>query len=579
MPRALESLHRALPPLLPLVLLGCAVEASGPTDDFCAHALARVDSFLVRARAAEPVRKPPKRGGTVVVAGNGEMAGGMNSLTSADHAAAQHQAFVNLTTLVRYDESFAPVPWLASSWEVDDEASPTRLTFRLRGDVLWHDGERTDAHDVAFTYLRATDPRTGYPNPAHWQHYVGGEEGVEVLDSLTVSFRLRPHADYMDPWRSLAILPQHLLGDVPPAELALHPYGTECPVGNGPFVFQEHRPLERWTFVANPSFPEGLGGRPWVDRYVFRVIPESTTLLAEYLTGRVDVYVGVPSDQAERIAGAADSELRPFAFRSSVFIAWNGRRGPLADRRVRRALTQAVDRREILDGLRLGYGSIAVTGVPPFHWAHDPGVADSLPHDPNEARRLLESAGWRDRDGDGTREDAAGTPLRLTLLVNQSREREGIAEVVRERLARVGVDLRIRVLEYQTLLHRVTDAEARDFDALLLSFVEDFRVDHTDLFHSARADGPYAWSGTRSAAIDRLLDTLPLVVDREEARPLWHEYQNALVAEAPFTWLFFPERIAGVSRRVRGVEMDMRGEWITVQKWWIATGSSHPPGS
>src|SRR5690606_5639777 len=112
-----------------------------------------------------------------------------------------------------------------------------------------------------------------------------GPDGIEVIDDFTVRFHLEPHADFLDPFRPVAILPEHLLGDVPHQQLRQHPYGTQCPVGNGPFVFAEHRPQERWVFEANPAFPEPLGGRPFVDRYVYRVIPEQTTLLTELLTG------------------------------------------------------------------------------------------------------------------------------------------------------------------------------------------------------------------------------------------------------------------------------------------------------
>src|SRR5690606_7456460 len=152
-------------------------------------------------------------------------------------------------------------PYLAESWDVSEDG--TELTFHLREDVVWHDGERTDAHDVAFTYVTVTNPETAFPNAAFWDRYVRGPEGVEVVDDFTVTIRLEPHAESLVARTTLGILPEHLLGDVEPASLAQHPFGTQCPVGNGPFVFTPHTPQERWVFDANPVFPEPLGGRPY----------------------------------------------------------------------------------------------------------------------------------------------------------------------------------------------------------------------------------------------------------------------------------------------------------------------------
>src|SRR5690606_8553837 len=168
-------------------------------------------------------------------------------------AARQHQEFVNLMPLVNYSAELEVQPYLAESWEVSEDG--TELTFHIRQDVYWHDGEQTDAHDVAFTYRTVTNPETAFPNAAFWTHYVKGPEGVEVVDDFTVRISLEPHAEFLDPWTTLGILPEHLLGDVPPSQLRQHPFGTQCPVGNGPFVFVSHTQQDRWVFEANPGYP------------------------------------------------------------------------------------------------------------------------------------------------------------------------------------------------------------------------------------------------------------------------------------------------------------------------------------
>lgn len=531
--------------------------------EFCQEVLPRVDAYL--SQFEHPTGE--RYGGTVVIGGIGEMPEGMNVLVSSDYTSSQHQAFVNLTTLVDFDRNLAPRPYLAESWEFDPEAH--QLTFHLRDDVYWHDGTLTSAYDVEFTYIRATDPETAFPNGAFWTHYVPGPEGVEVLDSLTVRFSVAPHAEYLDPWRATAIMPAHLLQDVPSAELRQHPFGTRCPVGNGPFVFESHQVDASWSFVRNPAFPEGLGGPPYLDRYVYRIIPEQTTLLTELLTENVDFY-GASPDQAPQIEQAETLELRVFPSRSYDLVGWNARRPYLSDARVRQAITLGLNRAEIVQAIRRGYGEVANAGVPPFHWAFLESIRDSLPYDSARAAGLLDEAGWIDRDGDGVRENADGDPLEISVKYNLgNQQREDIAQIMQAQLLPLGIAVTPQVVEWGTLLNQINTPEIRDFDGVVIGWVTEFKIDDHDLFHSEEVNQPFGWSGTQDPELDRLIDTLQLVVDREVALPLWREYQHRVIEVQPYTYLYHVERLAGLNRRLQNVELDARGEWVNIKDWWI----------
>jgi len=548
-------------------------QAGSAAEAFCGPALAKVDSFM--ATFSDDPPEDDRYGGTAVVAAVAELDVGMNGFAPVESAASLHQMFVNLMTLIQYDEDLEPTPYLAESWDVSEDL--TQLTFHLRNDVYWHDGELTTADDVAFTFLRASDPLTGFPNLGFFHDYLPGEAGVEVVDSFTVRFNFqRPHADFMDPWRTVAIMPEHLLGEVPQEELVLHPFGTVCPVGNGPFRFVDHIPNERWVFEANPAFPEGLGGRPYLARYVYRSIPEHPTLLAEFLTGGVDVYVALLPNHAARIRGEEDFEVRSFPYRSAFFAGWNSRIPKLSDSRVRRALTVGTNRAQILQGLRDGKGVVANTGVPRTHWAFDSTLADSLPYDPEQARSLLAEAGWEDLDGDGIRENATGDPLQIEVIYNTNQERQEVAEIMQAQLRDVGVDIRPRALEMGTFIDLLVSPE-RNFEGFLVSWEAEFRLDERDLFHSEAVDGDFAFSGIQDDELDRYLDTLQLIPNRDEAMATWSAYQLRLVQLQPYTFLYYPDRQNGINRRLRNVEMDVRGDWMNIREWWIAPGDRRGP--
>jgi peptide/nickel transport system substrate-binding protein len=213
---------------------------------------------------------------------------------------------------------------------------------------------------------------------------------------------------------------------------------------------------------------------------------------------------------------------------------------------------------------------VAYSSVPPFHFAHDPSLAGDLAYDPRAAAALLDEAGWIDRDGDGVRESADGLPLSISVLYNTGNQlRQGIAELMQAQLRGIGVDVRPEVAEFSNIIARIMDPEERDFDGVVMGWVPEFKVDDSDLFHSERIDQLYAWAGTRNPAIDRLLDTLQLVVERDEARPLWRDYQALLAEEQPYTFFYYPQRLEGVRTRLRDVVADSRGEWINVGKWWL----------
>lgn len=515
------------------------------------------------AAAADDVPEAERYGGTAVV-GLVEDVADINPLTSTDHNSKQLQMFVLFMPLIHYDEQFEPVPNLARSWELNEDT--TALIFHLRDDIYWHDGIKTTAYDVKFSYDLARDPETAFPNTAFWTHY----GAATAVDSFTFRVEMEPHAEYLDPWRAFTPVPKHLLEGVPPSQIKRHPYSTTRPVGNGPFRFVSRTVGQEWVFEANERHPEDLGGRPYLDRIVYRSIPEATTLLTELLTGGIDYYIAVPPSQANRLETSPNARLVSFLDRAFVIIGWNERKPMFEDVRVRRALTMAIDRRSIVDGILYGYGEVGNSTVPPIFWQYDPEAGRDLTYDPERARELLAEAGWRDRDGDGVIENEQGLPFRFTLKTKQGDQiRIDIAAKVQADLRKVGVEMAPRVVEWSTLLSQINNPRNRDFDAVIIGWVAEFRIDDTDLFHCDKRDDPFQWVGYCDPETDQMLDTLPTIVDRAAARPVWTRYQQKIAHDQPYTIVYSQERIEGVHERLRNVDPDARGDWVGVDEWWL----------
>ena len=297
---------------------------------------------------------------------------------------------------------------------------------------------------------------------------------------------------------------------------------------------------------------------------------DPTTLLTELLTESVDFYSVPTPDQLQAIVDSDALEVRAFPYRQVEFVAWNARRPKLADKRVRQAITKAVNRPEMVEAIYQGYARLANGTLPPYHWAYDESVgAEAMAYDRDAARALLDEAGWTDRDGDGVRENSEGVRLSLELKYNPDPQRQAVAEIMQAQLADVGIEARPVSVEFGALLSPVTNTSLRDFDGWVVGFGMDFAQNDSPLFHSANVNTQWGFAGTQRSDIDAYLDRIPLIVDREEAKVAWREYQELLVDEQPLTFTYVADRLDGVNKRLQGVVTDVRGEWQSTRGWWI----------
>ena len=464
------------------------------------------------------------------------------------------------TPIIRYDEDLQPQPHLAESWELSD----TSVTFTLREDVRWHDGRPVTAEDVKFTFDLAKNPETA---SLLGSAYLNQVESATVVDPRTIRFDfVAPHAQALDGfwWPPL---PRHLLENVAPAELSQASF-NQNPVGSGPFRFVSWDRNQQMTAEANDSFPEALGGRPYLDRVVFRVIPEPTTMITELLNGSADLigYTLLP-DQAIQLENQRGVELRHYPSREFTYVGWNNENPLFADARVRRALAMGINRPELIRALMHDLASPAVGMIPP--WSPLFTGIEPLPYDPEQARQLLASAGWSDSNNDGVL-DRDGRPFQFDLLVNSAnRMHQDLATVMQQGLQELGIGVEIRTVEFQTLLQQ---HKARDYQAVISNWtLDNFKVDPTPLFtcEEARKRGSANRAGFCDPQIDALVEQGLRATDPAEATRTWAEFTRRLQEQQPVTFLFWSEDLAGVGQRVQAIETDVRSKVVNIEEWWI----------
>lgn len=504
----------------------------------------------------------PREPGTVVVASGADLESA-NPLVTVHPLSRQVQRHALLVTLARYDSTLSPVPYLARAWRW----SPDRrtLTLALHAGLRWHDGRPTTARDALFTLDAARDPATGYPRAAD----LAGVERVHAPDdtTLVVTFA-SPPPTFPAVLCELPLVPAHLLDTVPRAAMRRAAYGTS-PVGNGPFRFVSRTPRARWVFERNPDFPAALGGPPRVHRLVVAVVDEATTKFAGLVSGELDM-AGISPATVPLVAEDPALRVLTYPVLFSTGVVLNASRAPFDDARVRRALDVAVRRDRIADAV---FGGLVLPAAGPVAPAIPLALAAEPRHDPARADSLLDAAGWtRDRDGWRAK---GGRPLRFVLLTVGSAD-NATEQLLQADLAERGVRMEIRQLELGAFL---TAARARpaDFDALITGIPGDPSLAYLAAMYDSRlAGGALDYAGFHTAALDALFADARSASDEDGRRSAWHAVQRELAREVPAVWLYHSRGVQGLSRRLDGVTMDLRGELATVTRWTTRDGAAAP---
>ncbi|MBD3379650.1 MAG: peptide-binding protein [Candidatus Omnitrophica bacterium] len=476
----------------------------------------------------------------------------------ADDTASSSICELIFNGLTKVDKDLRVTGDLARSWKISEDGR--LITFYLRDNVRWHDGKAFTAEDVKFTYEQILDPSNGSP-------YIGSYSmirEVRVLDEHTVSF------EYEEPYApallklGMGILPQHILRgaeDIRSSDFATRPVGT------GPYRFGRWKNGEYIVLEANRDYFEGV---PGIKRYVYRIIPDQAVAFLELVSGGVDSVALSPyqyryrsrtKDFVEKI------EKYKYPSHSYVYIGYNLKDPLFSDKRVRRALSYAVDTRKIIDSVLLGLGSPSTGPFLKGSPFYDESV-EGYPYDPGRAEALLKEAGWEDTDGDGIL-DRDGVPLSFTVATNQgSRVREDTATIVQSQWAEIGVDAKIRVVAWSAFLDQFVNK--KNFQAVILGWTTPIDPDIYSVWHSdSSREGGLNFVSYSNGRVDALIEEGRREFDTRKRREIYHELHGLISRDAPYTFLFVPYSTPAVNRRFKGIEPSPAGIGYNFIEWYV----------
>ena len=459
--------------------------------------------------------------------------------------------------LIKYDKNLQIVGDLAETFDISSDG--LTITFHLRHGVTWHDGARFTAKDVLYTYQVTIDPKT----PTAYAEDFKQVKSITAPDAFTIRVKYgEPFAPALASW-GMNILPAHLLEgkDITKSPLARKPVGT------GPYRFKEWVSGQKIVLEANKDYFEG---RPYIDRFIYRIIPDSSTMYMELKAGAIDLMSLTPVQYARQTqATRFTSRFNKYRYPSSsyLYMGYNLRHPLFGDKRIRQAMTAAINKDELIQGVLFGMGQKAHGPIVPGRWAYNPAVKD-VDYNPKHAAELLAEAGWKEKNSDGILVKD-GKPFKFTILTNQgNQQRLMTAQIVQQRLRQVGIDVKIRIVEWAAFLKEFVNKG--NFEVVMLAWSISQDPDMYDIWHSSKnKPGELNFIGYNNPEVDRLLVEGRNTFDIEKRKRAYFRIQEILADEQPYTFLYVPDALPVVSSRIRGVEPAPAGIGHNQNHWYV----------
>ena len=484
-------------------------------------------------------------------------------LVSADLYAANVQSYVIETLLVRNPDSLEWDGLLARDWWVSDDG--LSIDFTLRKGIVFSDGTPMTAEDIAFSFRFIMDERIAAPRTRAALQKISS---VEVLDNHRVRFVFaEPYFESLGLAGEMQILAKHFYGPYLDNPEQFN-QSKGFLFGSGPYRLSDPR---TWTpdsgrveLIRNQRYWGPV--QPSFNRMIWSTIENDSARLAAFRNSTIDAYSSKPREYQKLLDDKQlEAEAHNLAYMSPTagysYIGWNSERNGeptvFADRRVRRAMTFLTDRERIVEEIMLGQAEIAVSPFNPRSDQHDPQIKP-WPTDVKAAQKLLEEAGFADRDGDGVLENPEGTALEFELVYFQdSDDTRRIVLFLKDLYARAGVSLIPKPSEWSVMIDLL---DSRNFDAITLGWSSGVETDIYQMFHGSQIDGGGDnFVQFSNPELDTLIDQARAEVDEQARMPLWHKAERILHEEQPYTFLMRRKSLMFIDRRIQNTEVTRLG--------------------
>jgi len=448
------------------------------------------------------------------------------------------------SSLLKYDKNGTIVGDMAKKFYFEDNKT---LIIDIKKGITWHDGAVFTAKDVKFTFdlINSKEVVTAYKDEFRTVSF------VEVINpySLRIGYK-HPYYKALHVWM-MGILPYHLLKDeknLMTSEFNRHPVGT------GAYTLKS---FEVGSDITLNSFKDYYLGEPHIKKVLYNIVPDSNAQFLMLKSKQLDIG-GLSALQLER---QLDDEFKSFysteelVSHAYTYVGFNLKSEKFKDVRVRRALTLAVNRKELSDILFFSHAEVCEGPFLPKTFAYNEDV--TTPYNPELAKKLLKDAGFDDKN-----------PFTFELVTSSNNPTRGYAaQIIQHQLAKVGVKMDIRVMEWQAFLNTVIFPGA--FDAMLLGWGLSLMPDPYSIWHSDNdKPGGFNLIGYKNSDVDDLIVRSQKETNVNKLSIMYKKIYELIVKDYAYMFLYIPKDLYAISRKIDGIEpsiigiMHNRYEWI-----------------
>lgn len=548
-----------------VAIVGCNEQSAGPEQQ---QASAQLQEGRLSYSADDFVAKQVGRTGGVLRATSALDTNTLN-IHSIAHGNVQWLGRLLFDGLVYQDADGNATPWLASSWTVSEDGKT--YTFKLREDVTFSDGTPFNAEAVLINFEHMRDPATKSPLAAA---YIWPYEKGRVIDEFTFEAQLKhPYKAFLD------VLAQSWLSMLSPKQIKEDPKSlAERPIGTGPFVLESYTRAQGLSVKRRPDYnwaPAVINhqGPAYLERIELDFVPESLVRYSTLLSGEYQFTFDAPPQNASAIRSNSELEFHSRVRKGNPFrsLTFNTERAPFDDVRLRKALTIGIDQ-EALAWIS-GFGEYLVKhdflAANTHHY--DPLNSQVLAYNPEEANRLLDEAGWIERDADGIRlRDGQRLSAELTMSENPAFP-SSVAVALQADARKLGVDIQLKVLP---LLELGELRYAGDFQLLGGGYWHTntpdglFILYHSQSIPSATLIGQNV-GRLRDEKLDQLLTQARQSQDPEQLKSLYAQAQQRLVELVPAAPTVESHHLSAFSKRLKGVIFDTSHNTPLLTAAWL----------
>lgn len=476
--------------------------------------------------------------------------------------------------LILLDENNEYKPGLAESYEFSDDQ--LTVTFHLRKDVKWHDGEPFTADDVLFTFTSMADPNyTGsrfneISKIAGAQDYHDGKadsiSGIKVIDENTISFTYTEvFAPSLSNFSQRGIIPKHVWSKVNIADWDNASDLLNKPIGTGPYKFVEFKPDQYVELIRNEDY---FLGAPKIEKFVFKVT-NTETELSELAKGDLDV-VTLTSTKEEDFKMLKDAgmkiEEKPSA--NYQFMTMNSNREFFKDKKVRQAITYAINRDGMAKSLIGEHGQVVNTPLSLAGWAYPQSGLNTYDYNLDKAKELLGEAGWKENNGVLEKD---GVKFEVDMMVPTGNKiREQSAPIIQQNLKDVGITVNISTMDIASAMEK-THGEG-DYDMGLFGFTLEVDPGDADRYWaSSIANGSqFNFSNFKNTESDQLLEKATKTLDRDERKEIYAQWGQLINEEAPYVFLYSQNDIRAYNPKLEGYKFSAYSVFPGIEKWTIS---------